>query len=85
MLKFNNYKDCLLKNKIVLGPQQRFKSEAHNAYIEEVNKIELNNNVELNNNDDKRLLDSDGITTYPYGTSAGKVCKIELLEYFKYK
>ena len=79
MLKFNNYKDCLLKNKIVLGPQQIFKSEAHNAYIEEVNKIELNNN------DDKRLLDSDGITTYPYGTSAGKVCKIELLEYFKYK
>ena len=33
----------------------------------------------LTNNDDKRLHTCDRITTYPYGTSAGKVCKTELL------
>ena len=26
-LKFNDYKDCLLNNEIILKPQQRFKSE----------------------------------------------------------
>ena len=33
----------------------------------------------LTNNGDKRLQTYDGITTYPYGTSTGKVCKTELL------
>ena len=28
ILKFNNYKDCLFKNEIILKSQQRFKSEA---------------------------------------------------------
>ena len=49
ILKFNNYKDCLLINEIILKSQQRFKSEAHNVYTEEVNKIALSSN------DDKRL------------------------------
>ena len=48
MLQFNDYKDCLLKNEIVSEPQQRFKSEGHVVYTEEVNKIELSSN------DDKR-------------------------------
>ena len=73
VLKFNDYKNCLLKKQTVLVPQQRFKSEAHDLYTEEVNKIELGSN------DDKRLLDYDGITTYLYGTSAGKACNTELL------
>ena len=30
-LKFNDYKDCLLKNEIVLKSQQRFKSERHDV------------------------------------------------------
>ena len=30
-LLFNDYKDCLLNNEIVLKSQQRFKSEAHNV------------------------------------------------------
>ena len=72
-LKFNDYKDCLLKNEIILKSQQRFKSEAHNVYTEEVNKIALSSN------DDKRLQTFDRITSYPYGAGAGKVCKIELL------
>ena len=40
-LKFNDYRDCLLSNEIILKSQQRFKSEAHNVYTEEVNKIAL--------------------------------------------
>ena len=73
VLKFKDYKDCLLKNEVVLKPQQRFKSERRNVYTEEINK------VTLSSNDDKRLQTSDRITSYPYGTSAGKVCKTELL------
>ena len=71
-LKFSDYKDCLLNNEIMLKSQQRFKSEKHDVYNEEVNKIALSSN------DDKRLQTFDRIT-YLYGTSAGKVCKTELL------
>ena len=72
-LKFNNCKDCLLNNEIILKSQQRFKSEAHNVYTKEINK------TVLSSNDDKRLQTFDKITSYPYGASAGKVCKTELL------
>ena len=44
MLKFNYYKNCVLNNKVVLKSQQRFKSEAHNFYTEEINKIALSSN-----------------------------------------
>ena len=43
-LKFNDYKDCLLNNEIVLKSQQRFKSERHDVYTEEINKIVLSSN-----------------------------------------
>ena len=72
-LKFNDYKDCSLNNEIILKSQQRFKSEAHNVYTEEINKIALSSN------DDKRLQTFDRITSYLYGASAGKVCKSEIL------
>ena len=72
-LKFNDYKDCLLNDKEVLKSQQRFKSERHDVYTEKVNKIALSSN------DDKRLQTFDKITTYPYGTGVGTVCKTELL------
>ena len=72
-LKFNGYKDCLLNNQVVLKSQQRFKNERHDVYTEEINKIALSSN------DGKRLQTCDGLTSYPYGTSAGKVCKTELL------
>ena len=67
----------MLNNEIVLKSQQRFKSEAHNVCTEEVNKIALCSN------DDERLQTYDRITTYPYGTSAEKVCKTELLSKYK--
>ena len=61
-----------MNNKVILKSQQRFKSEAHNVYNEEVNKIALSIN------DDKRLQTYDRIKSYPYGSSAGKVCKTEI-------
>ena len=72
ILKFNDYKNCLLNNEIILKSQQRSKSEVHNVYTEEINKIALS----INN--DKRLQTFNRIT-YPYGTNAGKVYKTELL------
>ena len=69
ILKFNNYKHCLLNNEIKLKSQQIFKSEGHNVYTLEVNKIALSSN------DDKRLQTFDRITSYPYGTFVGKYVK----------
>ena len=69
-LKFNDYKDCLLNDKVVLKSYQRFKSERHNVYTENVNKIALSSNY------DKRLLTFDKITTYPYGYKGKNVKEI---------
>ena len=74
ILKLNDYKICLLNNKIILKSQQRFKIEAHNMFTEEFNK------VALISYDDKRLQTFDRITSYPYGGTAVKVCKINLLD-----
>ena len=46
MLKFNNFKDCLFNNKTIIKLKQRFNSEAHCVYTEEVNKIALSSNDE---------------------------------------
>ena len=68
-LMFDNYSECLKEKKKKLRSQQRFKSDAHNVYTEEINKIALSFN------DDKRLIAYDGVTTYPYGIGAGIFCK----------
>ena len=60
---------------MILKSQQRFKSEAHNAYIEKFKKIAPSSNG------DKRLSAFDEINSHPYGTNTGKVCKTELLEH----
>ena len=65
MLKI--YKDYLFNDRVILQSQQRFKSDYHNVFTEQTNKIALNSN------DDKRLQTFDKITTYPYGASAFKV------------
>ena len=57
--------------------KQIFKSEGHNVHTVKVNK------KALANTDDKRLQTYDGITTYPYGTNAGRVCKTKLLSKVK--
>ena len=72
-LTFENYKESVLKNKIIKRSQLRFKSDHHNVYTEEIDKIAISSN------DDKRLQTFDGITTYPIGTNAFKVCESEML------
>ena len=61
MLKFEDYKKCLLDDKVILKSQQRFKSENHEVYTEDVNKIALRND------DDKSIVSPDKISSYPYG------------------
>ena len=53
--------------------QLRLKSDHHNVYNEEVNKIVLNSS------NNKRLQTFDRITTYPYGANTFKVCESEML------
>ena len=67
MLKSSDYKNCVLNNKVISKSQQRFKSETPN------------NKTAPSCNDDKRLQTFDRITSYPYGASARKACKTELL------
>ena len=61
MLKFEDYKKCLFDKEPMLKSQQRFKSEIHEVYTENINKIALSSN------DDKRIVASDRITSYTYG------------------
>ena len=56
MIKFNDYKNCLLNGEVILKSQQRFESKEHDVYTENINKIALGSN------DDKRLIASDKIT-----------------------
>ena len=61
MIKFDDYKKCLLNDEVVFKSQQRFKSKGYDVYTENINKIALSSN------DDKRLIALDKITSYPYG------------------
>ena len=60
-IKFNDYKKCLFNNELILKSQQRFISKKHDVYTENINKIALNNN------DDKRIVSSNKISSYPHG------------------
>ena len=70
---FKNYTDCLFNDKTILKWQQRFKSDCHEVHTEEIQK------VALSSNNDKRLKTINGITTYPPGTNAFKVCESEMM------
>ena len=70
---FENYKNCLFNGEVISKSQQRFKSDHHKVYTEEVNKIALSSD------DDKRLQTFDRIKIYPYGTNTFKVCESEML------
>ena len=50
MIKFDDYKKCLLNDKVILKSQQRFINKKHDVYTEDVNKIALSND------DDKRII-----------------------------
>ena len=61
MIKFNDYRKCLLNDEVMLKPQQRFISNKHDVYTADVNKIALSND------DDKGIVSPDKISSYPYG------------------
>ena len=50
MIKFNDYKNCLFKDEVILKSQQRFISKKHYIYTENIKKIALSNI------DDKRIV-----------------------------
>ena len=74
---FKNYLDSLSNDEIILKLQQKFKSDHHNIYTEQISKIALSSN------NDKRLQTFDKITSYPYGTNVSKVCESEMLSKYK--
>ena len=59
----------MLNDDVIIRSQQRFRSDQHRVYTEEVNKIALSGN------DDKRIQTFDKVTTYSYGTNTFKVCE----------
>ena len=70
---FKIYKDCNFSNETIIKSQERFKSDYHNVYTAQINKIALNKN------DGRRLQTFDKVTTYPYRINAFKVCETEML------
>ena len=74
---FKNYLDSLSNDEIILKLQQKFKSDHHNIYTEQISKIALSSN------NDKRLQTFNKITSYPYGTNVSKVCESEMLSKYK--
>ena len=67
MIKFDDYKKCMLNSEVILKSQQTFKRKGHDVYTENINKIALSSN------DDKRLTALDKITSYSYGYKAKQV------------
>ena len=61
MIKFDDYKKCLLNDEVILKSQERFISTKHDVYTKNVNKIALSND------DDKKIVSPNKITSYPYG------------------
>ena len=61
MIKFNDYQKYLLNDEVILKSQQRFIIKKHDVYTKNINKIALSNN------DDKRIVSSNKISSYPYG------------------
>ena len=78
--KFEDYHHCLettqlvnkinqnpqKSNKLILKSQQSLRSQIHNVFTEEVNKIDLSAN------DDKIMQSIDSVETCVYGTSEEK-------------
>ena len=75
MIKFDDYKNCLLKDKVLLKSQQRFISKKHDVYTEDINKIALSND------NDKRIVSSNKITSYAYEYNVKNI--LVILKIFK--
>ena len=63
MVNTESHNEFIKNNKWILKTRQRFKSEKHNVFTEEINKIALSSNH------DERIQSIDSIETYAYGTS----------------
>ena len=63
MVNTESHNEFIENNKWILKTRQRFKSEKHNVFTEEINKIALSSNH------DERIQSIDSIETYAYGTS----------------
>ena len=57
---------------MIIKSQQRFRSDHHKVYTEEINKIVLSSN------DDKRIQTFDRVTASPYGINVLKICENEV-------
>ena len=66
IVKFDDYKNCLLNDEEILKSQQRFISKGHDVYTESINEIAISCN------DDKRIVSSDKITSYPLDIKVNK-------------
>ena len=73
LIMYENYIDSLYNGMVILRSQQRFKSDHHKLYTEEVSK------VALRSNDDKRLQTFDRITSFPHRRNAFKMCESEMI------
>ena len=62
----------MFNDEVIIRSQQRFRSDHHRVYTEEVNMIALGSN------DDKKIQTNDKVTTYPYGTNTFMVCENEM-------
>ena len=60
-----SYEEFITNNKLILKAQQRFKSERHNVFTEEIQKT--------TSNDDKRIQTIDLIEIYAHETSRNLV------------
>ena len=70
----DSLKEFIKNNNLMLETQQRFKSERHNVFTEEINKIALSSN------DDKRMQSIDSIEKYACGTSKDLVSDKEVIK-----
>ena len=71
MILLKNHKEFIRNNKSILKIHQRFKSEKHSVFTEEIN------NIALSSNDEKRMQSIDSTETYAYETSKDLVSEKE--------
>ena len=76
-IKFQNYKECLEKNKTILKFQRRFRSDSHNTFTDKVKEIALIAN------DNERIQFPNGVISYPYGVVSGVLCKEQSMKHSK--
>ena len=70
-----NHHEVVQNNKLIFKTQQRFKSEKHNVFTEEIHKIVLSSNY------DKAIQSVDLVEAYTYGTRKDLICKSEKTKY----